>query len=168
MKTRTLLFILFLWLFGTCLTYGIADDFDWPQWRGPNGDGISMETNWNPEALSGGPNILWKVDIGMGYSNVAINDNRLYTMGQEGVYCFDADTGEEIWKHSFKSIADPQSTPTTDGKYVYALDKIGILLCLKAKNGKVRWKKDLVSEYDVVKPFYGFAGSPVIEGALLF
>lgn len=60
---------------------GIADDFDWPGWRGPNGDGISNETDWDPEALAEGAEILWKVDLGMGYSNVAINDNRLYTMG---------------------------------------------------------------------------------------
>ena len=66
MKSRTLIFILSIWLFGTCLTYGITDDFEWPRWRGPKGDGISNETNWDPEALAGGPKILWKVDIGIG------------------------------------------------------------------------------------------------------
>ncbi len=167
MKTRTLIFILFLWLFGICITYGIADDFEWPRWRGPNGDGISMETDWDPEALSGGLRILWKVDVGFGHSNVAIKDNRLYTMGLGGVYCFDAGTGEEIWLHPLDSTDDTLATPTTDGKYVYTLDKEGILLCLKAKNGKLRWKKDLVSEYDVKTPYYYFAASPVIEGDLL-
>ena len=67
-----------------CAAGGIADEFDWPRWRGPNGDGISLETDWDPEALSGGPKILWKVNVGWGHSNVAIQDNRLYTMRKEG------------------------------------------------------------------------------------
>ena len=171
MKTRTLIFILSIWLFGTCLTYGIADDFEWPRWRGPNGDGISNETNWNPEALAGGPKILWKVDIGIGHSNIAIKENRLYTMGQKGreniIYCFNAETGDEIWRHSFECYQDPQATPILDGNYVYALSKDGILLCLMAKNGKVRWYKNIVEEYNVEIPGYGIAGSLVIEGDLL-
>jgi len=148
-----------------------ADDYDWPRWRGPNGDGISTETDWNPEALAGSPKILWKVNIGLGHSNVAIKANRLYTMGQRGreniIYCFNAETGEEIWKHSFECFQDPQSTPNLDNKYVYALSKDGILLCLTAKNGKVQWQKDIVDEYNVEIPGYGIAGSPIIEGDLL-
>ena len=139
--------ILFIWVFGISSVLVNADAFDWPRWRGPNGDGISMEADWDPEALAGGPKIVWKVDIGMGHSNVAIKDNRLYTMGLGGVYCFDADTGEEIWLYSLDSAADTLATPTTDGKFVYALDKDGILMCLKTKNGKLRWEKDLVSEF---------------------
>jgi len=159
--------LLFILIFGISTQYVIADDFDWPRWRGPNGDGISMETDWEPEALEGGPKILWKVNVGFGYSNVAIKDNRLYTMGLGGVYCFDADTGTEIWQHSLESTDDTLATPTTDGKYVCILEKEGFLSCLKAKNGTLLWEKYLVSEYDVVTPFYYFAASPVIDGDLL-
>jgi len=167
MKIKMLVCVLVIFVFGISTQYCIADNFDWPRWRGPNGDGISHETDWNSEALAGGPKILWKVDVGFGHSNVAIKDNRLYTMGLGGVYCFDADTGEEIWLHDLDSTADTLATPTTDGKYVYTLGKEGILLCLNAKNGQVRWEKDLVSEYDVETPYYYFAASPVIEGDLL-
>jgi outer membrane protein assembly factor BamB len=75
------------------------------------------------------------------------------------VYCLNAETGDEIWRYSFKYLTEFQSTPTIEGKYVYALDISGELLCFSAKNGKLRWKKDLITEYDVVRPFYGFAGS---------
>jgi len=171
MKRRTVIYILFVWVFGLWSVCGYAEEFDWPRWRGPNGDGISQETDWDPHALAGSPKILWNVNIGIGHSNVAIKDNRLYTMGiaeREGVvYCLDAETGEEIWGYPYGVAPEPQSTPTIDGKYVYALSKEGILVCLKAKSGKPRWKKDLVSEYDVREPFYGFAGSPVIEGDLV-
>ncbi len=167
MKTRTLIIILSIWLFGTCLTYGIADDFEWPRWRGPNGDGISLEANWDPETLVGGPKVLWNVDVGMGYSNVAIKDNRLYTVGIEGVVCLNAETGEEIWRYADERFGDPKATPTIEGKYVYTLSHEGMLFCLKVKNGKLRWKKDLVADYGAVRPLWGFAGSPVIEGELL-
>jgi outer membrane protein assembly factor BamB len=167
MKTRTLIFSLFLLLSGIITVHGNADDFDWPRWRGPNGDGISNETDWNPEALAGGPNILWKMDIGVGYSNVVIADNILYTSGSDGVFCLKAESGEKIWQYTFERVTLPQSTPTMDGKFVYALTPEGILLCLKTKNGKLRWKKDLVSKYDVTRPKYSFATSPVIEGDLI-
>ncbi len=114
---------------------------------------------------------MWKATIGIGHSNVSIQDNRLYTMGQKGreniIYCFGAETGEEIWTNSFEGFQDPQSTPTLDNKHVYVLNKDVILLCLTAKNGKVQWQKDIVEEYGVEIPGYGIAGSPVIEGDLL-
>jgi hypothetical protein len=131
--------------------FGYDSSFDWPRWRGPNGDGISMETDWNPEALAEGPKILWKMDVGVGYSNVAIEDNRLYTIGmgqnrkENVVSCLNTDNGEVIWQYSFESFYIPQSTPTIDGKYVYALSYGGLLLCLNAKNGKLQWEKDLVN-----------------------
>jgi hypothetical protein len=55
--------------------------YEWPRWRGPAGNGISQETEWNPKALAGGPRMLWKAAVGNGYSSVAIKGNRLYTMG---------------------------------------------------------------------------------------
>jgi outer membrane protein assembly factor BamB len=172
MKTRRMFLSFFILIGCMCAQTMNADEPEWPRWRGPNGDGISQETDWDPEALAGAPKILWNVNIGGGYSNVVIKDNRLYTMGiaeREGVvYCLDAETGEEIWRYAYGAEFEMQSTPTIDGKYVYALSTKGILMCLKAKNGKPRWKKDLVSEYNVTKPFYGFAGSPVIEGDLVF
>ena len=148
-----------------------AGKYDWPRWRGPNGDGISRETGWNPKALEGGPRIAWQVNVGAGYSSVAIRGNRLYTMGwpleaDSSVYCLDASSGKELWQYPVKGMF-PQATPAVDGSSVYCLGKGGILLCLDAGDGKLRWEKNLVAEYDVVKPAYGFAGSPVVVGNLL-
>jgi outer membrane protein assembly factor BamB len=171
MKTRTVTIILSIWLFGTCLANGIADDYDWPRWRGPNGDGISMETDWDPGALSEGPRILWKVNVGMGFSNVVIKNNRLYTIGsskeKNSLLCLNAETGKKIWQCLLEDFFGTQSTPTIEGKFVYVLSTEGILACVNAKNGKLRWKKDIVEEYEVQKPFYEFAGSPVVEGNLI-
>jgi outer membrane protein assembly factor BamB len=151
--------------------HGESQAPDWPGWRGPNGKGISNETNWDPNALAGGPNILWRVDLGRGYANVAIKDNRLYTMGLKDrkptVFCFNAENGRENWRFSTDSFGDPQSTPAIDGKYVYALNNVGTLLCLKSKNGRVHWQKDLVREYKTEKIPYGYSGSPVIVDELI-
>jgi outer membrane protein assembly factor BamB len=171
MKIRMIAVVYTICILSICVQNGIAEEFDWPRWRGPKGNGISLETDWNPEALDGSPEVLWRANVGTGYSNIAIADNRLFTMGtQRGgnyVFCLNAETGEEIWKYVIDEVKDPQSTPTVDGKYVYVLTRDGVLVCLKVKNGKLRWKKDLVSELGVVKPFYGFAGSPVIVGILV-
>jgi outer membrane protein assembly factor BamB len=174
MKARIFIVLLFTLIFIVCAISSIADDFDWPRWRGPNGNGISMETDWNPNALSEGPKILWKTNVGIGHPNIAIKDNYLYTMGQQGgeiiIYCLNADTGEEVWRYSHEGRMGEYTThqtPTVEGKYVYTLSSNGYVVCLKAKTGKVRWAKNIIEEYGVVKPNYGFAGSPVIECELV-
>ena len=53
---------------------------DWPRWRGPQGDGVAADANWDWHKLSDGPKILWKVNVGFGVSNVALQGGRLYTM----------------------------------------------------------------------------------------
>jgi len=84
-----------LLMLSACAKQGAAE---WPQWRGPNRDGISVETDWDPEALAGGPNVLWHSVIGIGHSNVAIKNGRLYVMARnkngESVVCLDADNGK--------------------------------------------------------------------------
>lgn len=155
-----------------CAKPTVSQGFDWPRWRGPDGNGMSKETEWNPKALENGRNVVWRRNIGYGYSNVAVKGNRLYAMGIIGresvIVCFNAETGKENWQSTFESNgASPQSTPTIDGEFVYALSADGILLCLKAKNGKIQWKRNIVKEFQVQAPYYGFAGSPVIEGDLI-
>jgi outer membrane protein assembly factor BamB len=145
---------------------------DWPRWRGPNGDGISKEMDWNPQALTGGPKVLWSRDIGSGYSNVIIQSNRLYTMGltKDGptFYCLDASSGRVIWRRTLSSsIQEPQSTPVIDGDRVYGLQKDGLIFCLRAMNGAVIWEKDLRKDFNLFAPNCGWATSPVVDGSLL-
>ena len=171
MKTKMLVCVLVIFVFGISTQYGNADDFDWPQWRGPNGDGISLEMDWNLEALAGGPKILWKADVETGYSNVAIKDNRLYTMGHRGrknfIYCLNADTGHEIWKYTFQSSYEAMSTPIVDGNRVYGLGTNGKLMCLQTKNGKLLWEKNLSQDFNAQMSSFGWATSPIVDGNLL-
>ena len=83
---------------------------DWPIYRGPNHNGISEEIDWQTDWGDAGPKVLWRASVGTGSSSVVIADRRAYTMGNHGeeedqqednVYCFNAETGELLWKHSY-------------------------------------------------------------------
>jgi outer membrane protein assembly factor BamB len=154
------------------LSCGIKEaEFDWPRWRGPNGDGISLETDWNPEALNGVPKILWHINIGLGHSNVAIESGRLYTMGliRDGqlVVCLDAKTGEELWRYKIDKTREPQATPIIVGKHLYTLSYNGDLVCLTAKKGRLVWRRELLKDFGAPRPTYGYGTSPSVEGDLV-
>jgi len=155
---------------------------DWPNWRGPLGDGISRETSWAAEWPEGGPKTVWRKNVGIGFSSVSVADGRLCTMGHNGeddkgsetVYCFDAATGEPLWKHTYEGIlvdnlheGGPGATPTFDGDYVYTLGREGQLYCLAVADGKPLWSKMLQDELEVKLPEWGFTCSPLVLGDML-
>ncbi len=88
--------------FAACASETSPSANDWPQWRGPHRNGISDESAWSTDWPKEGPKVLWKADIGVGYASVAVSRGRAYTMGNSGnedtVWCFDAATGEVVWK----------------------------------------------------------------------
>jgi len=149
---------------------------DWPQWRGPNRNGISSESVsavWPAD----GPKLLWRTGVGTGFSSVAISHGRAYTMGNtnnaDTIWCFDALTGTHLWQHSYAAPLGPQwyeggpgSTPTVDSNRVFTISKWGDVFCLDAARGTVLWQRDL--RQDGVKPNrWGFAGSPLLWGRLV-
>jgi outer membrane protein assembly factor BamB len=151
---------------------------DWPRWRGPDLNGISKEKTWNSSWPNEGPKQLWKASVGIGFSSLAVAKGRLFTLGNkeetDTVYCFDAEKGKELWKHSYACQLDPiyyeggpGSTPTIDGEKVYTLSKRGHIFCFEAGTGKIAWQKNLIEALGSEKPRWGFAGSPLVEGKLL-
>jgi outer membrane protein assembly factor BamB len=152
---------------------------DWPRYRGPNLDGISTETGWSVDWPATGPKQLWKTNVGIGFSSISVADGRAYTMGnrddQDTVYCFDAASGQTLWKHSYPCKLDPKyydggpsATPTIDAGRVYTLSKEGEIFCLEAANGKVVWSVNLARELDAKVPTWGFSSSPVIQGNVVY
>ncbi len=147
---------------------------DWPQWRGPNRDGLSKETGWLAAWPAEGPKKLWEGSVGIGYSSFAVSKGRLYTLGniadKDNVFCFDAETGKLKWKHEYPCLAkDPNGyhgtrcTPTVDGEFVYTLSRHGDFFCLDSANGSVKWAKNFKREFGGEPPRWGFSGSPWIE-----
>ncbi len=147
----------------------------WPNWMGPNRDGISRETDWKSEWPTEGLPVAWSRSIGIGFSSIAIANGRLFSMGhvdgEEIVWCLNAHTGDVIWTHQYPcGLHDnlheggPGSTPTIDSGLVYTVGKEGQLYCLNAETGKVIWHVMLQKELEVPLPEWGFSSSPVISG----
>ena len=151
---------------------------DWPRWRGPSLNGISTEKNWSSDWGSG-PKVAWRGNVGLGYSSVVVADGRLFTQGnirdQDTVYCLDAVTGKEIWKHTYAEKTDPKyyqggtsATPTVDGKVVITVAKSGLTHCLDVATGRMLWKQDVLRAIGAKKPTWGLAGSALVIGNAIY
>ncbi len=184
MKERFFIFALFItalvligWNFNSSNLPTASAPDDWPQWRGPNRDGISRETGLLKSWPEGGPKVLWRVPSGEGYAGIVIAKGHGYTMygqsGSEFVICFDPANGKELWR--FKSDAmfgndqgnGPRSTPVVDGDLVFGLSGRGKLHALSTANGKAVWSHDLRAEYGGKIPTWGISTTPLVEGNLL-
>ncbi|MFP5287053.1 MAG: PQQ-binding-like beta-propeller repeat protein, partial [Thermoanaerobaculia bacterium] len=160
-----------------CLIAGVTAAADWPQFRGPNRDGISPEPAVLKSWPASGPKVLWKAPLGEGYSQVVSVKGRLFTLAQQGeeqfAAAFDGATGKRLWRTRIdREYNDgqgdgPRSTPTVDGEMVYVLSANGKLAALRAANGQVAWQHDLRAEYGANPPQWGVSTSPLVEGNLL-
>ena len=155
---------------------------DWPRFRGPDQNGISKESGISASLLEGGGKVLWKASIGIGFCSISVANGRAYTMGnqkaaggnekdEDTVWCLDAITGKEIWKHSYAEDlksnlyeGGPNATPTVDGNQVFTLSKTGRAFCLDAAKGTVIWEKNLAKDLGAKKPEWGFSSSVLVEG----
>jgi outer membrane protein assembly factor BamB len=179
-----------LYLAGATLLTLSSFTADWPQYRGPNHNGVSSEKigKW-PE---GGPKLLWKTPLNGGFSSITVADGIATTLvlrekegvQREHVVALDANTGKELWANALavgkydgggdsgapdnKGGDGPRSTPTIDNGKVYVLDGKLVLYCFDAKSGQQKWTKDLVAEHKGKSISWQNAASPVIEGDLIF
>ncbi|MGD9722872.1 MAG: PQQ-binding-like beta-propeller repeat protein [Pirellulales bacterium] len=153
---------------------------DWPQWRGPGRDGISQETGLLAQWPAEGPKLLWQVkNIDDGYSTPSVVGDRLYLMSNKGmddefVQALNAADGSQIWSVRVGKVGPNQgpqypgarSTPTVDGDALYALGSDGDLACLDI-SGKMRWQKNLRSDFGGVPGAWAYAESPLVDGNTL-
>jgi outer membrane protein assembly factor BamB len=153
-----------------------AQSADWPQWRGLERNGVSLE-KINLAWPASGPDVAWRSLVGTGFSSIAVSSGRVYTMGNsnhtDSVWCLDAKNGKPLWRHQYAAKLDPQyyeggpsSTPTIHEGRVYTLSKWGSVYCLDATNGSVVWHHDLWQE-GIRSNRWGFAGSPLVWKDLL-
>lgn len=147
---------------------------DWPGWGGPKRNGVSSEAGW---AVKGAAEPLWRAQVGLGYSSVAVAEKRLFTLGYDKdteldvLRCLDALTGEELWVHAWPAkLMDlyhgggSLTTPSVAGEFVYVSEREGVLQCLKAADGTLVWQKNLTKELALTIPQWGFSSSPLLVG----
>jgi outer membrane protein assembly factor BamB len=157
---------------------------DWPQWRGPNRDGVCGETGLLESFLAGGLKVRWRAPVGWGFSSPVVAHGRVYLAdsevvkprAKERVHCFDETTGTALWTHVYevayedwafdpKQEIGPVATPIVQNGKVYTVGRLGHLFCLDARTGAVLWRRNLEKDYQVA--FAPGAPSPLIDGDLL-
>jgi outer membrane protein assembly factor BamB len=175
---------LWVWAFTALLfvlqaTAARADD--WPQWRGPNRDGVWKEQGLLEKFEGPQIKIRWRVPISSGYSGPTVAGGRVYVTDrveepkeQERVHCFDWRTGRRLWSHAYEcdyagvSYSDgPRASVTIDHGRAYSLGAVGHLFCFDAARGTVLWSKNLNREYRIRMPTWGIAAAPLIDGDLV-
>jgi outer membrane protein assembly factor BamB len=164
---------------------------DWPQWFGPQRDGVWRETGILDKFPEGGPKVRWRAPVGAGYSGPAVVGDKVFVTdrvlpegannptnpfgkdrvpGKERILCLEESSGKLLWKHEYDCeyrisyASGPRTTPVVQGDKVYTLGAMGNLLCLEVANGNVVWSKDLVKEYGAPVPVWGFVGHPLLDG----
>ena len=148
----------------------------WPQWLGPERNGISPETGLFGDKLS--INESWRTQGGKGFSGMSVAGGRLYTMyiqgGEEYAVCLDAGNGELLWRTRTDDLLmerqggdGPRATPTVDDGTVYVSSAYGKLYALDSGTGARKWSRDLVREYGSKRARWGFCPSPLVAGDLV-
>jgi outer membrane protein assembly factor BamB len=174
MKNRIVRVRLSLGLILVGVSVGSARANDWPQWRGPNRDGVNGEKGLLQQWPQGGPALAWRTtEAGVGFSSVSVAKGRVLTLGDSGggarFRAFDERSGRTLW------ISDPigrpgggppgtRSTPAVDGELVYGLGQFGDVACVEAATGKLRWKKSLTKDFGGSVPNWEYSESPLVDG----
>lgn len=156
----------------------------WPQWRGPNRDGVWNETGIRSSLPATGLVPRWQVPVGLGYSSPIIAGTRLYLsdlvvdkrLVHERLVCFNARSGKPLWSTQHEAtppdwffnpeqMRGPGATPLYHDGRVYALGMFFALTCCDARTGAVLWRRDLGTDYQL--PPSSLDASPLIDGNLL-
>jgi outer membrane protein assembly factor BamB len=147
---------------------------DWPQFGGPARNFVVTATVSNafPET---GPKVVWKRELGEGYSGITVVGGMAYTMYKRGTddvtVALDARTGKTLWAHATDRMTPrrldlqfgqgPHSTPLVTGGRVLAINTAARLVALDAKTGKMAWTRDLWKEFNGAELGRGYAASPI-------
>jgi outer membrane protein assembly factor BamB len=139
---------------GTVVAVDVEPDGDaFDQFMGPNRNGVVPAGNIDFGQFHKA-SVVWKIEVGEGWSGFVAANNACYTMrqvgDQESVICLDINSGSPKWEYRHKRRHDdplggvgPRATPAlSDGK-LYCQGANGMLVCLDASSGELLWKQEL-------------------------
>src|SRR5262245_39078632 len=157
---------------------------DWQQWRGPNRDGVWIESGILQTFPAEGLKVRWRAPVGPGWSSSGTGRGRVYQTDMrlakpragEGIRCFKESTGKPLWSRESELVypewafipehgGGPAATPIVEDGRIYWLGRNGQVDCLDARGGKVIWEKQLGREYVIGE--LSCRSSPLIEENLL-
>jgi outer membrane protein assembly factor BamB len=130
---------------------------DWPQFLGPERNSTSPQKNLFRSWPESGPDVLWSVNVGIGYGGPVVKDSKVYILDRnddEGdkMRCFDLKTGDELWKFEYNAAGavmfpGSRSVPAIDGNYVYSCGPFGDLYCIDINAHKPVWNKNIWTDF---------------------
>ncbi len=149
---------------------------DWPQFFGPERNGVypggTIDETWG----ANGPEVVWQRPVGEGFSGPVVSGGRLilhHRVGdREVVDAFDAATGETEWRYDYATTyrddfgfdEGPRAVPVIANGRVYVYGAEGKLHSVDFETGEGVWNVDTMERFDVPKGYFGAGGSPLVEG----
>jgi outer membrane protein assembly factor BamB len=181
------------WTVLTFLVFTSLHADDWPQWLGPERDGVWREEGIRRD-LDTKLKVAWRTPVNWGYAGPSVTNGKVYVpdflitegefdgvgqggtprSGKERILCLDAQSGKELWKHEYEVTytvsypGGPRVTPTVQDGRLYFQGTMGHLHCLDAKSGKIIWKHDICSKYKCRPPRWGYSAHPLIHGEFVY
>jgi len=153
-----------------------AAAYDWPQYLGPERNGVyrgpALAEKWG----ANGPRVVWRKTVGQGFSGPVVASDHLILFhrlaNEEVVEALDVRTGAPQWRYAYPtSYRDdfgfdegPRAVPVVADGVVYTFGAEGQLHAVDLKSGKRIWSEDTRKRFGVAKGFFGAAGSPLVEG----
>lgn len=148
---------------------------DWPQFLGPERNGVyrgpALAEAWGPQ----GPRVVWRKQVGAGFAGPAVVQGRVilfHRVGKEEVVeSFDARTGASQWRYAYPTTyrddfgfdEGPRAVPVVAGGIVYTFGAEGRLHAIDLAKGTRIWSEDTMARFKVPKGFFGASGSPLVE-----
>jgi outer membrane protein assembly factor BamB len=162
-------------LLGALTTVGAAAE--WPQFLGPDRNGVSAETGLIESFPADGPPVVWRKPGGVGMSGIAVANGLAGTLvqrdGQQWAVALDSLTGDERWATPLAPAYEnamgngPRATPCIAGDLIFTYTGEGILTALGAKDGTSVWSRHPVQELGGKPAEYGMASSPLVHSGLV-
>ena len=179
MKCRSVMTLVLALGLATLTAAQTPSGADWPQWRGPDRNGLSRETGLLSEWPAGGPPLVWSIaNLGAGYGSIALKGDRIFVQGSNGrqsaVTALSRADGKGMWIKMLGPAGDndrgngPRGTPTVDEDRVYALTESGDLACLRVLDGSLLWQRNILKDFRGRNPHWLVSESPLVDGNRLF
>ncbi len=159
-----------------CITNVYAQD--WPQYLGPNRNGVSAQKNILHKWPQNGPEVLWTVDVGIGFGGPVVKDGKVYLLDRDddvgdNLRCFELSSGKELWNFDYESpgsvmFPGSRSVPILDGNHVYWCGPYGDLYCIDIYTHKPVWNKNIWTDFGGGKvPRWAITQCPMVYDGLL-
>ncbi len=148
---------------------------NWPCFRGTKRDNlvlnsISLSKSWDQN----GPRVLWRTELGEGYSGAIIVSGRVYVLDylekedSDSLRCFDLFAGTELWRRSYKNPirrnhGKSRTIPACSDKVIVTIGPAAHVMAVDAINGNLLWTRDLVDEYKCEVPQWYTGQCPFID-----